>query len=163
MEIEATARKIIIHHQKDKGSQVEKLRKANTKCIDSQTKITSQIPERKRPLEATASLQQLHNQCRESTAPAQRTDLLAGTRDVKSPEEWPWAHWKQPMVFGSCQNSSTPASPVEGNKKLPFPKQPALIVPVFHLDTDHTSSAKQRPTEHQRTTSPRYYLVVASS
>ena len=64
---------------------------------------------------------------------------------------------------GSCQNSSTPASPVEGNKKLPFPKQLALIMPMFHLDTDHTSSAKQQPTEHQRATSPRYYPVVASS
>ena len=64
---------------------------------------------------------------------------------------------------GSCQNSSTPASPVEGNKNLPFPKQSALIMPMFYLDTDHSSSSKQQPTEHQRTTSPRYYLVVVSS
>ena len=58
-----------------------------TKHIDSQTKITSQNPKRRRPLEATASPQQLHNQCRESTASAQRIDLLANTRDAKSPEK----------------------------------------------------------------------------
>ena len=87
VEIEATARKISIHHQQDRGSPVEQLKKPNTKGIDSQTKITSQIPERRRPLDATASLQQLHCQCRESTAPAQRTDLLASIRDTKSPEK----------------------------------------------------------------------------
>ena len=87
VEIEATARKIIIHHQQDRGYPVEQLKKPNTKCIDSQTKITSQIPERRRPLDATASPQQLHCQHRESTAPAWRTDLLASISDTKSPEK----------------------------------------------------------------------------
>ena len=54
--------KIIIHHQQDRGYPVEQLKKPNTKCIDSQTKITSQIPERRRLLDATASPQQLHCQ-----------------------------------------------------------------------------------------------------
>ena len=79
--------KIIILHQQDRGSPVEKPSKEITKCIDSQTKITSQNPERKTLLEATASPQQLHNQHRESTAPAWRTDLLASTGDAKSPEK----------------------------------------------------------------------------
>ena len=88
MEIEATARKIIIHLQQDRGSPVEQLRKPNTKCTDSQTKkITSHIPERRRLPDATASQQQLHCQRRESTAPAWRTDLLASIRDTKSPEK----------------------------------------------------------------------------
>ena len=87
VEIEATARKIIIHHQQDRGSPVEQLKKPNTKCTDSQTKNTSQFPERRRPLDATASLQQLHCQHRKSTAPAQRTNLLASIRDTKSPEK----------------------------------------------------------------------------
>ena len=88
VEIKATARKRIIHQQQDRGSPVEKLSKEITKHIDSQTKITNQNPERRRPLEATASPQQLHNQRRESTAPAWRTDLLAGSvRDAKSPEK----------------------------------------------------------------------------
>ena len=105
VEIEATARQIIIHNQQDRGSPVEKLWKENTKHIDSQTKIKSHNPERRRPLEATASLQQLNNQHRESTAPAWRTDLLASTRDAKSPEKRPWAHWKQPMVLGPVRTA----------------------------------------------------------
>ena len=81
-------KKIIIHHQQDRGSPVEKLRKANTKHTDSQTKTKTQNSGRRRLLEATASPQLLHNQHRESTAPAQRTDLLASSvRDAKSPEK----------------------------------------------------------------------------
>ena len=78
---------VFIHHQQDRGSSVEQLKKPNTKCIDSQTIITSQFPERRRPPDATASPQQLHCQRRESTAPAWRTDLLASIRDTKSPEK----------------------------------------------------------------------------
>ena len=72
VEIKATARKNFIYHQQDRGSSVKQLKKPTTKCTDSQTKNTSQNPERRRPPDATASPQQLHCQRRESTAPAQR-------------------------------------------------------------------------------------------
>ena len=79
--------KKFIYHQQDRGSSVKWLKKPTTKRTDSQTKFTSQNPERRRPPDATASPQQLHCQCRESTAPAWRTDLLAGIRDTKSLEK----------------------------------------------------------------------------
>ena len=123
---------------------------------------------RKRPPEVTAFPGNSTAQCREPTTPAQRKSLKkrpTGQQSAaQSPERCPRVQCKQLFALGPGRRpKNTPASPVEGNRSIPFPKQPALVVPVLSLETDQSSSVSQWPTEHQRITSPRYYPVTPSS
>ena len=79
-------------------------------------------------------------------------------KDAKSPEKRPtgWqvtlSPWRSAQEYtGSSLWCWNPAEdcrvpqlpPVEGNRSIPFPKQPALVVPMLSPDTDQTSNANQ--------------------
>ena len=165
-------RKLIFFYKTDtKDLKLNSLRKEITKHLGSCIKIKHDIQQRRDNLKLQLSQKTAQLSRENHSTPACRKDNNSlekrptgqgkvmlnpqrGAQEYPGSSLWCW-DWQK--------TNRTLASPVEGNRSIPFLKQLALVMPVLSLDTDQSSSAIQQPTEHQRTTSPRYYLVTASS